>query len=240
MSQVTISAGSIHEKESVSPDVDIEQRALDEKRADTIEPGPADEAPDLWHPSQFPDGGKDAYLCLLGASCCMFCSFGWLNAIGVFQTYYQTNQLRDYSPSTVAWIPSIQIFMMFLPGPIVGWVFDNYGPKHIIIFGTFFHVFGLMMTSLCTEYYQFILAQGICSPLGLNCIFQAGTSSVPSWFLKRRGMAYGILAAGSGLGGLILPIMASHLIPSIGFAWTMRTIAFLILGKQLAGMDPMR
>lgn len=192
------------------------------------------------HPSQFPDGGKDAWLCLAGAFCCLFCSFGWLNCLGVFQNYYQLNQLRDYSPSAISWISSIQIFVMFIPGPIVGWVFDNHGPKCLLYFGTFFHVFGLMMTSLCTEYWQFILAQGICSPLGLNCIFNAGTNSITTWFFKKRGAAYGIMAAGSGLGGVILPIMTSHLIPQIGFAWTMRTLGFTILGLMFIAMFTVR
>ncbi|KAF2202891.1 MFS general substrate transporter [Delitschia confertaspora ATCC 74209] len=183
-----------------------------------------------WHPSQFPDGGREALLCLLGTFCCLFCSFGWLNCVGVFQSYYQTHQLREYSPSTVAWISSCEIFVMFVPGPIVGFLYDNHGPRYLLLFGTFMHVFGLMMTSLCSKYYQFILAQGICSPLGLNCIFTAATSSVTTWFFKKRGAAYGIMAAGSGLGGIIFPIMVSHLIPEVGYAWTMRISGFLILG----------
>jgi len=154
MSQTTTAAPSVDEtkRDVVS---DVEQPPVEEKHD---EPSPADASPvNPWHPSQFPDGGKAAYLTLLGGFCCLFCSFGWLNCVGVFQNYYQQNQLREYSPSTIAWIPSIQIFLMFLPGPIVGWVFDNYGPRYLLLFGTFFHVFGLMMTSLCTEYYQFIL-----------------------------------------------------------------------------------
>ncbi|KAL8738911.1 MAG: hypothetical protein Q9181_000363 [Wetmoreana brouardii] len=54
-------------------------------------------------PSSFPDGGLQAWLAVSGAFCC----------IGIFQTYYQQNQLRDYSPSTVAWIPSLTTFFMF-------------------------------------------------------------------------------------------------------------------------------
>ena len=118
---------------------------------------------------------------------------------------------------------------MFFPGPIVGFFYDNYGPKYNLLFGTFFHVFGVMMTSLCTEYWQFILAQGICSPLGLNCIFNAATSTITSWFFKKRGAAFGMMAAGSGLGGVIFPIMTTHLIEEVGFGWTMRICAFLIL-----------
>ncbi|KAF2021995.1 MFS general substrate transporter [Aaosphaeria arxii CBS 175.79] len=202
---------------------------MPEKNGD-LEEKPAPEVISPYHPSQFPDGGRAAWLCLLGSFCCLFCSFGWINCVGVWQNYYQTHQLREYSPSTVAWISSCEIFVMFVPGPIVGFVFDNYGPKPLLFFGTFFHVFGIMMTSLCTEYWHFILAQGICSPLGLNCIFNAGTNTITTWFFKKRGAAFGMMAAGSGLGGIIFPIMVSHLIPKVGFGWAMRICAFLILG----------
>lgn len=41
------------------------------------------------------------------------------------------------------------------------------------------------------------------------------------------------MAAGSGLGGVIFPIMASHLIPQVGFGWAMRIIAFTILAMMV-------
>ena len=124
MSQTTSLAASIRDDKTRPSNADIEQSPIKEKRPNTTEPtAPATVSP--FHPSQFPEGGKDAYLCLLGGFCCLFCSFGWLNCLGVFQSYYQLNQLRDYSPSTIAWIASLEIFVMFAPGPIVGWVYDN-------------------------------------------------------------------------------------------------------------------
>ena len=85
------------------------------------------------------------------------------------------------------------------------------------------------MTSISTEYYQFLLAQGICSPLGASAIFYAGMSSVTTWFFHRRALALGIMATGSSLGGVIFPIMVERLIQEVGFGWAMRTAAFLIL-----------
>ena len=41
---------------------------------------------------------------------------------------------------------------MFVGGPIFGKVYDNYGPRFMLLTGTVLHVFGLMMTSLATEY----------------------------------------------------------------------------------------
>lgn len=115
-------------------------------------------------------------------------------------------------------------------GLVVGRLYDIFGPRPLILVGTFFHIFGLMMTSLSTTYYQVILSQGICSPIGICCLFSPATNSAISWFLKKRAFAVGIVAAGSGLGGVILPIMVNKLIPQVGFGWAIRIVAFLQLG----------
>jgi hypothetical protein len=36
-------------------------------------------SPPAFDPRDNPDGGRDAWLVVLGAFCCMFCSFGWIN-----------------------------------------------------------------------------------------------------------------------------------------------------------------
>ena len=118
---------------------------------------------------------------------------------------------------------------MFFGAPIVGNLYDNYGPRWILITGTFLHVFGLM-ASRSTQYYQLLLSQGICSPLGASAVLYPAMSTVVTWFFKRRALALGIMVSGSSLGGVIFPIMIQNLIPRIGFPWTMRVSAFLILG----------
>lgn len=107
--------------------------------------------------------------------------------VGVFQQYYEYGPLMDYDSSTISWIPSLEIFFLFSLGPVVGILFDKYGPRPLIIVGTFFHVFGLMMASLATTYYQFLLSQGVCSAIGLACLYPVGrSSSIPSpWLIER-------------------------------------------------------
>lgn len=56
----------------------------------------------------FPEGGIKAWLTVAGASACLFVSFGWINCVGVFEEYYLTHQLSQYTPSKVAWIPALQ------------------------------------------------------------------------------------------------------------------------------------
>ncbi|KAG2421272.1 hypothetical protein HFD88_005246 [Aspergillus terreus] len=185
-----------------------------------------------------PDGSLTAWLVVLGAWCCSFSSPGWINSVGSFQQYYETGPLKDYSSSTIAWIPSLQLFFLFALGPIVGIIFDNYGPRPLIIGGTLLHVFGLMMASLAKTYYQFILSQGW--PMLTDVLRDEALACVSTWFAKKRGAAMGIMVTGSSVGGVIFPIMISRMIRSTGYPWAMRTAAFLILALQVIAIVTVR
>jgi nitrate/nitrite transporter NarK len=63
-------------------------------------------------------------------------------------------------------------------GIIVGKIFDDCGPRLLISLGTLFHVFGLMMTSISTKYYQILLAQTICSAGGASLVFYPAVTCV--------------------------------------------------------------
>ncbi|KAM0323732.1 hypothetical protein ACHAQA_008669 [Verticillium albo-atrum] len=180
--------------------------------------------------SDAPDGGLVAWLVVLGVWCTSFCSFGWVNSVGAFQEYYQNDLLSNYSASTISWIPSLQIFFMTATGPLIGKLYDTYGPRQLIFVGSVLHVFGLMMASLGTQYYQILLAQGVCSAIGVAAIFQPALAVIHGWFNVNRGAAFGILSTGSSLGGVIFPIMVTRLIREVGYGWAMRICAFLILG----------
>lgn len=62
-----------------------------------------------------------------------------------------------------------------------------------------------------------------------NISISVAINCIHGWFNKKRGAAFGILATGSSLGGVIFPIMVSRLIREVGYPWAMRICAFLIL-----------
>ncbi|KAH9985673.1 MFS general substrate transporter [Xylariaceae sp. FL0662B] len=194
-----------------------------------LAPPPAPPAPGGLNPADFPDGGLAAWLVVLGGFLALFCTFGLINCVGVFLQYYVTGPLSHYSTSSVSWITSLQVFLMTGLNAVMGRLFDNYGPRYLLLIGTVVYVFGLMMLSLSTEFYQVILTQGIVAPVGMSAIFNAATNSVMGWFWRRRAAALGIMVSGSSLGGVVLPIMVNHLIPEVGFPWTMRILGFMFL-----------
>lgn len=83
-----------------------------------------------------------------------------------------------------------------------------------------------MLLSLCTQYYQIILAQGVGVGIAMGLMFNLAVSIPTHWFKRRRATALGIQAAGSSIGGVLFPIMLKRLFPEIGFPWTMRLIGF--------------
>jgi hypothetical protein len=62
-------------------------------------------------PSDFPDGGAQAWLVVLGGFFALFCTFGLINCVGVFLEYYVSGPLSGYDPSAVSWITSTQVFV---------------------------------------------------------------------------------------------------------------------------------
>ncbi|KAK9239135.1 major facilitator superfamily domain-containing protein [Lipomyces kononenkoae] len=178
----------------------------------------------------FPDGGRQAWLCVVGAFCSQFCSFGWLNTCGVFQEYYLQNQLRGYSATTVSWIASLQTLILFTGCLIVGRLFDSYGPRYLLLAGLLLEVGGIMLTSICETYGPILVCQGIVASIGAACVFNASIGSVSSWFKKKRAMALGIMSSGSSVGGIIFPILIRRLTVQTTFGWTMRACGFVVLG----------
>lgn len=83
-----------------------------------------------------------------------------------------------------------------------------------------------MMLSLCTTYYQIILAQGVGLGLAMGLLFNLAVNIPSHWFKKRRAFAIGVQSTGSSIGGVIFPIMIKKLLVEIGYGWTMRLIGF--------------
>ncbi|KAF2093803.1 MFS general substrate transporter [Rhizodiscina lignyota] len=222
--------------------VGIEKGSNDDETIDIfVPPANAEESSpkeDAIHP---PDVGILPWLQVLGGFFLMFNGWGIVVAYGTFQTYYTSGGITDEdSPSTIAWIGSVQVFLLTFGAALTGKWFDGGYFRPMIWTGSFLIVFGMMMTSLATKYYQFMLAQGICTGVGMAlCLIPAvGMPSV--WFVKRRGFATGIVTGGSSVGGIIYPILVHELIPKVGFPWAVRILAFVALGTLSISLAVLR
>ncbi|KAF8148289.1 major facilitator superfamily domain-containing protein [Crassisporium funariophilum] len=117
--------------------------------------------------------------------------------------YYQETALSASSPSRIAWIGSIQHRLVLLPGIMVGRLFDIGYFKSTLMTASAIVVGATVLVAECTEYWQFLLCQGIAT-VG-----------------KRRGLAMGFVAVGASFGGTVLPFAGK-------FKWTMRIFGLIL------------
>ncbi|KAF2486748.1 major facilitator superfamily domain-containing protein [Neohortaea acidophila] len=162
-----------------------------------------------------------------------FNTWGLLNTFGVYQTYYESGQLWTASSSDISWIGSIQALMVLLGGSLSGPLFDRGYLRSLLVTGTFGIVFGHMMLSLTHKYWETLLAQGFVIGLGASCLFIPAVAILPTYFSSKIGLALGLAASGSSMGGIIYPIMFYKLIDQVGFGWSVRILGFTTLATLL-------
>lgn len=104
------------------------------------------------------------------------------------------------TPSDISWIGSVQASLLLCCGALAGPLFDAGYFKFLIIGGSFLVVFGTMMMSLATQYWQIFLAQSVCIGIGAGCLFTASTSILTTYFTTKYPIVAGVSAMGSGVG----------------------------------------
>ena len=172
---------------------------------------------------------------LLGL-CTNHLSRGSVNSFGVFQNYYNSELLSDVSNSNISWVGSVQACLLCLMGFITGPLFDIGYAYHLLYIGSFLVVFGMFMTSLCSEFWQIMLAQGICIGLGSGCLFIPSVGIVSTYFSTRKALATGLAVSGSSIGGVVYSIAFSQLQQQIGFRWATRVMGFIMLATLLVAI----
>ncbi|KAI0430847.1 major facilitator superfamily domain-containing protein [Xylaria sp. FL1042] len=181
-----------------------------------------------------PNGGLVAWLQVAAAFVLYGNTLGLLNTFGVYQTYYETHLLKEYSASDIAWIGSIQSLFLMAVGVFIGPFYDAGHCRILLIIGTIFVALGFMLTSISTQYWSIFLAQGVLTGLGTSCLSIPSIAIVPPYFTPaRRAFVMGTSTLGSGLAATIYPLIFQSLQPTIGFPWAVRVQGFISLALCL-------
>jgi MFS family permease len=84
-----------------------------------------------------------------------------------------------------------------------------------------------------TQRRQLVLAQGVCKGLGDGLVFCPTVALVATYFSTKRSLAMAVTASGGATGGIFFPLIAQQMLPKVGFAWTVRTMGFVILFNSI-------
>jgi MFS family permease len=159
-------------------------------------------------------------------------AWGFVNSFGVFQTYYADTMSE--SQSTISWIGSIQVWVIFAVGMFSGRALDAGLFFPTFLLGSALQILGVFTTSVCRNFWQLLLAQGFCTGLGCGMIFCPVMGIVTTYFERNRALAVAIVSTGNSIGGILYPVLVKSLLPKIGFAWTIRILGFVNLACLVA------
>jgi len=119
---------------------------------------------------------------------------------------------------------------MYLDGPIaIGLLqlfprYARWGP----LVGLLIICLSLSLSSLSSTVTHLIATQGIFYAIGGSIAYCPCLIYTDEWFARRKGLAYGIMWSGTGLGGILIPFFLEFLLNKYGFRTTLRAWAGIL------------
>ncbi|TLS29223.1 hypothetical protein PpBr36_01690 [Pyricularia pennisetigena] len=115
-----------------------------------------------------PDGGVVAWAQVLAGFLMNAVGWGYPATFGMYQLHYVSN--LGLPGSQVAWVGSVQTFLAYALCVVAGRLADAGYIRSTVSVGSVFVVVGTLATSWAVKYWQILLAQGLCTGLGLGLI----------------------------------------------------------------------
>ncbi len=149
----------------------------------------------------------------------------------------------DWTRAATSGAFSLYLILWGVSGIFVGRLNDKFGPRIVMTVCGFFLGLGYLLMSQIGAIRQLYLFYGVIIAVGMSGAWVPLISTVPRWFVKRRGMMTGIVTSGSGIGTILLSLVASRLIADHG--WRLSYImvgagvlVLLMLAAQFLRRDP--
>jgi MFS family permease len=168
-----------------------------------------------------PDSPR-AWLVVAAAFLASFVVFGVIYSFGVFLKPMAAEFGANAAAASAFF--SITAAGFYASGAVTGRLADRFAPRRIIAAGAIALGAGLCLTALADGIWRCYLIYGIGVGIGGACCYLPPLAIIGRWFVRRRNMALGIAAAGTGCGTMAVPPIAAVLIQYYG--WRMTNVIF--------------
>ncbi|VDB83130.1 unnamed protein product [Peniophora sp. CBMAI 1063] len=192
------------------------------------------------------DGGIQAWTFVVCALLLEALVWGFPFSYGVFQEWYLSSPdspFRGASESAINAIGTITLGIQYMESLGVMFFTQRYPQwtKPMMIASLITCVGALTLSSFATQVWHLIALQGVVYGVAGGALYMPVIRWMSEWFVDRRSFAASFIFGGSGLGGAGFPILANALLQSVGFRWTLRTMAVIVGvfgGIALIGAKP--
>ncbi|MDY7035270.1 MAG: MFS transporter [Thermodesulfobacteriota bacterium] len=160
---------------------------------------------------------------------------GFFLVLILYGTYYCFGvflkpMLAELSWSRARTTGAVSVYMIVHGafGIIMGVLSDKYGPRLVVVISCLTVALGYSLISRITSPWHLYLFFGVFVGIGMGAAYVPPISTVTRWFTAKRGLALGVMAAGVGVGQMILPPLMRHLITLVGWR-----SSFIIVGAMI-------
>lgn len=139
------------------------------------------------------------------------------------------------SKSKTAWIGSLFMAVPLLSGPMMSALVDRYGCRKMTIAGGFISGLGFVLSSFSDTIEVMYLTFGVLAGLGLGLCYVTAVVSIAYWFDKKRTLAVGLGACGTGIGTFVYAPMTTFFINEYGWRGTCLLLAGTFFNMIVCG-----
>jgi MFS family permease len=138
---------------------------------------------------------------------------------------------REFATSRgeVSLIFSIGVCLYFLLGAATGPLAGRIGARPTVLLGIAILAAGLLCAGRAESVGGVFVGYGLGVGVGVACAYVPSIAAVQPWFTAQRGLASGLAVAGIGVGTLVGPPLAEHLIEIFGWRGALTGMAAAVL-----------
>ncbi|GAA5905786.1 hypothetical protein JCM6882_000458 [Rhodosporidiobolus microsporus] len=176
------------------------------------------------------DRGRGAWGFVLAAFLLETFIWGFSYSFATILVYLETHDpWQKASIASLSAIGTTQLGLQFILPTVVVLFFRRYPEwvKTTVYVSAAISCASMFLSSWATEVWHLILAQGIVCGTANAVLFSPVWSWFGEWWSARRGLAFGIVLSGIGVGGFGFPFLIDGLLARGGFPWLCRAWAFI-------------
>jgi MFS family permease len=167
------------------------------------------------------------------AAGCLIYALGYGSRYSFSVTFISLLEEFQWPRDTTALMLSIHVLVYGLVAPISGALVDRIGPRKTMAMGATLLSFGLAMSRWGIKPWHFYCSFGLFSGMGLSLMGAVPfTTVVRNWFETRRGLAFSLMAFGTGGSYASYPAVAL-LIDKVGWRNTFLVEAVIVAAVAL-------
>ncbi|XPS81873.1 hypothetical protein M3J09_013799 [Ascochyta lentis] len=187
-----------------------------------------------------PYGGY-GWICV--AACFTINCFTWgtVSAYGIYLSHYLAEDIfPDASTWDYAFIGGFNFAIAILIAPVVTVLTRSFGIHVAMGAGLIFQSGGFIAASFAARVWQLHICQGVLIGCGIGFLYVPSLPILSQWFVRRRSLANGISAAGSGVGGAAFAWGTEAIIQRFTIGWALRITEIIAFAANLAAIIAIR